>query len=45
MGFILRLVLSPFKLLNRRNGCLILALLFALMFIFWGLTCRLTLVI
>ena len=29
--------------MNRRVGCLILALLFALLFIFWGMTCRLTL--
>ena len=29
--------------MNRRVGCLILALLFALLFIFWGMMCRLTL--
>ena len=29
--------------MKRRVGCLILALLFALLFIFWGMLCRLTL--
>ena len=29
--------------MNGRVGCLILALLFALLFIFWGMMCRLTL--
>ena len=29
--------------MTRRVGCLILALLFALIFIFWGMMCRLTL--
>ena len=45
MGLILRFILTPFKLLNGRTGCLILVLLFALIFVFWGMTCRLTLVI
>ncbi len=45
MGILIRLIRFPFKWLNGRNGCLILALLFALVFVFWGLTCRLTLVI
>lgn len=29
--------------MNRRVGCLLLALLFALLFIFWGMMCRLAL--
>lgn len=29
--------------MKRRVGCLILALLFALLFIFWGVMCRLAL--
>ena len=29
--------------MKRRVGCLILALLFALMFVFWGMMCRLAL--
>ena len=29
--------------MNRRVGCLILALLFALIFVFWGMMCRLAL--
>ena len=45
MGLVFRLISSPFKLMNRRTGCLLLVLLFALMFVFWGMTCRLTLVI
>ena len=45
MGLVFRLIRSPFKLINRRSGCLILVLLFALLFVFWGMTCRLTLVI
>lgn len=45
MRLVVRLIGSPLKLMNRRTGCLILVLLFALLFVFWGMTCRLTLVI
>ena len=45
MGFLIRLISTPFRLMNRRSGCLILVLLLALLFVFWGMTCRLTLVI
>ncbi len=45
MRLIVRLISSPFRLMTGRTGCLILVLLFALIFVFWGMTCRLTLVI
>ena len=45
MGLVFRLIRGPFKLMNRRTGCMLLVMLFALIFVFWGMTCRLTLVI
>ena len=45
MRLVIGLILSPFKWINRRTGCLILVMLLALLFVFWGMTCRLTLVI
>ena len=41
----LRVITIPFGWINRRIGCLILVMLFALVFVFWGMMCRLTLVI
>jgi len=40
-----RIISFPFGWINGRTGCLILVLLLALIFVFWGMTCRLTLVI
>ena len=45
MWLVFRIIRSPFKFMSRRTGCLILVMLLALLFVFWGMTCRLTLVI
>ena len=45
MRLIIGLLRSPFRWMNRRTGCMLLLMLFALLFVFWGMTCRLTLVI
>ena len=43
MRFVARLIVSPFKLMNRRTGCLILILLAAVLFVSCGMLGRLTL--